>query len=502
MVEFNSVKEDTQAADVLIAGAGPAGLALACDLARRGVRTRVVEQGESLFPGSRGKGLQPRSLEVLDDLGIGEAVMRESRPYPRMLPWEGGTQGEAFDLVEMAAPRPGEPYSEIRLLPQWRTQELLYERLRSLGGEVEFGTRLTGLEQDGDGVRAELTTRNGGTSTASAAFLVAADGGRSTVRKALGVGMNGESVDSRPALIADVRLAGLGSDYWHVWPQARGGPLALCPLDGTGLFQLAAQFTDESAQPESSPEYVRTLVEKRSTLSAGDVREVHWASLFRASAALADRFREGRVFLAGDAAHVHSPAGGQGLNTGLQDAYNLGWKLGQVLRHGASDALLDTYEEERLPLAADVLGLSTRVHRGQQKRGRETQQLDIGYRGSSLAHELRTSPDGELRAGDRAPDALAVSAASSGEQSRQGERLRLFDEFRGPHWTLLSFGNARLPGSVPAGVRARRLTHIEEHAERAYGRGLFLVRPDGYVAVAADEWTASLTRRLPGLGLR
>ena len=112
---------------------------------------------------------------------------------------------------------------------------------------------------------------------------------------------------------------------------------------------------------------------------------------------------------------MHSPAGGQGLNTGLQDAYNLGWKLGQVLRHGASDALLDTYEEERLPLAADILGLSTRVHRGQQKRGRETQQLDIGYRGSSLAHELRTSPDGELRAGDRAPDALAVSAASSGE---------------------------------------------------------------------------------------
>ncbi|NLU72304.1 pentachlorophenol monooxygenase [Streptomyces sp. HNM0575] len=512
-VESRGVENLDGAAAVLVAGAGPVGLTLACDLARRGVRTRLIEQGGKLFPGSRGKGLQPRTLEVLDDLGLGEAVRRESGPYPRMLPWEGDRPGEPFDFVEPSEARPGEPYDEGRMLPQWRTQELLYERLRELGGEVEFGTRLTGLEQDGDGVTAHLTGPDGASTTARTAFLVAADGGRSTVRTSLGIAMTGEDVDPHPALVADVRLTGLDRGHWHVWPHARGGALALCPLHGSELFQLAAIFDDRDhspspgqgdpdqgrgprgkAEPGTSPDEVRALVAERSHLTADDVREVRWASVFRPRAALADRFRQGRVLLAGDAAHVHSPAGGQGLNTGIQDAFNLGWKLGGVLRHGAGDALLDTYEEERLPLAADVLGLSTRIHRGQQQRGRETRQLDIGYRDSSLAHELRSAPDGELRAGDRAPDAEAVTAG--------GERIRLFDAFRGPHWTLLAFGGTRLPDSVPDGVHAYELHGAEEHAEKAYGSGLFLVRPDGYLGAVADAWTPRLTGLLPRLGLR
>ncbi|QPP06889.1 pentachlorophenol monooxygenase [Streptomyces bathyalis] len=495
MGSLNSVKEAKGASTVLVVGAGPVGLALACDLTRRGVRARLIEKGGTLFPGSRGKGLQPRSLEVLDDLGLGEALRRESGPYPRMLPWEGDRPGKAFDFAGPSEARPGEPYGEIRMLPQWRTQELLHERLRELGGEVEFGTRLAGLQQDGDGVTAHLAAPDGGSlGTARAAFLVAADGGRSTVRTSLGIAMTGENIDPHPTLVADVRLTGLDRGHWHVWPHAEGGALALCPLHGSELFQLAAQFTDELARPGTSPGDIRALVAERSHLSEDDVREVRWASVFRPRAALADRFRQDRVLLAGDAAHVHSPAGGQGLNTGIQDAFNLGWKLGQVLRHGADDALLDSYEEERLPLAADVLGLSTRIHRGRQKRGRETHQLDIGYRDSSLAHELRPAPDGELRAGDRAPDAEAVTA--------RGERLRLFDAFRGPHWTLLAFGGAPLPDSVPAGVHPYEIRDAEEHAQKAYGTGLFLIRPDGYTGIAADAWTDRLTGLLPGLGLR
>ncbi|WP_314171748.1 FAD-dependent monooxygenase [Streptomyces winkii] len=511
MERFNSVKEPAGAPDVLVVGAGPVGLTLACDLARRGVRVRLVEQAGTLFPGSRGKGLQPRSLEVLDDLGLGEALRRESGPYPRMLPWDGDRPGEPFDFVEPSEPRPGEPYGEGRMLPQWRTQELLHERLRSLGGEVEFGTRLTGLGQDEDGVTARLTGPDGGGSTVRAAFLVAADGGRSTVRTSLGIDMTGEQVEPQPSLVADVRLTGLDRDHWHVWPHAEGGALALCPLHGTDLFQMAARFDDlghsprrspwGKAEPGTSPADVRALVSERSFLSADDVREVRWASVFRPNAALAERFRQGRVLLAGDAAHVHSPAGGQGLNTGIQDAYNLGWKLGQVLRHGAEDALLDTYEEERLPVAAEVLGLSTRIHRGRQQRGRATQQLDIGYRDGSLAHELRTAPGGELRAGDRAPDALVVSPPRAGDASRS-ERLRLFDAFRGPHWTLLAFGGARLPERVPAGVHAYGIRDAEAHAEKAYGEGLFLIRPDGHLGVAADAWTDGLSALLARFGLR
>lgn len=203
----------------------------------------------------------------------------------------------------------------------------------------------------------------------------------------------------------------------------------------------------------------------RTHLAAEDVTEVLWASDFRPRAALADRFRAGRVFLAGDAAHVHSPAGGQGLNTSVQDAYNLGWKLAAVLSDGADASLLDSYEEERRAVAADMLGLSTRIHRGEAKRGGATLQLDLGYRDSTLSAETRAEPGG-VRAGDRAPDGRV-------------DGTRLFDAFRGPHWTLLALGT-----DAPEPPRGVRLVTGPSH--RTYGTGLFLVRPDGYVGWTGD----------------
>lgn len=203
----------------------------------------------------------------------------------------------------------------------------------------------------------------------------------------------------------------------------------------------------------------------RTHLAPENVTELRWASDFRPRAALADRFRQGRVFLAGDAAHVHSPAGGQGLNTSVQDAYNLGWKLGAVLRGGAPASLLDTYEEERLPNAAKMLGLSTKVHRGETRRGEATRQLGIGYRESSLTEETRAPGEG-IRAGDRAPDRTVAG-------------VRLLDAFRGPHWTLLALGT-----KAPAAGDAIRV--VEGPPAETYGTGLFLVRPDGYVGWAGD----------------
>ncbi|CAM5438792.1 FAD-binding monooxygenase protein OS=Streptomyces glaucescens OX=1907 GN=SGLAU_12130 PE=4 SV=1 [Streptomyces glaucescens] len=172
------------------------------------------------------------------------------------------------------------------------------------------------------------------------------------------------------------------------------------------------------------------------------------------------------MFLAGDAAHLHSPAGGQGLNTSVQDAYNLGWKLGAVLRDGAEPGLLDTYEAERRPVAADMLELSTRVHRGEVRRGAATRQLGLGYRESALTRETRESPDG-VRAGDRAPDAAVAG-------------VRLFDAFRGPHWSLLAVGTDAEPPPLAASV-------VRIPAHGAYAPGVFLVRPDGYVAWAGDS---------------
>ncbi|MFI8002077.1 FAD-dependent monooxygenase [Streptomyces sp. NPDC086010] len=456
-MELNSVKET----DVLIVGAGPSGLALACDLARRGVRALVVEQAPSLFPGSRGKGIQPRTREVLDDLGVGDAVREHGGPAPIGMTWSGGERRGEYDMFRRAAPTEAEPYGEPWLLPQWRTQEILLARLRELGGDVLFSAALTDFVQDADGVTAELTT-----GPVRASHLVAADGGRSTVRRALGITMDGETVDPAPVLVADVRVARSALDRlnWHIFT-GEAGYTTLCPLPGTADFQLVAQFKEGA--PNLTPEGVRALVAARTHLSADAVTEVRWASDFRPRAALAERFREGRVLLTGDAAHIHSPAGGQGLNTSVQDAYNLGWKLGQVLLHGAPAALLETYEQERRPVAADMLGLSTRIHRGEQERGTATQQLGLGYRGGPLA----SGGAGVLEAGDRAPDGPA------------GEAGRLFDVFRGPHFTLLAVGtDAALPPSGGALLRVFRTA-----ANKAYGKGVFLVRPDGYIGWAGED---------------
>lgn len=448
--------------DVLVVGAGPTGLALGIDLARRGVAALVVERAEALFPGSRGKGIQPRTMEVFDDLGVLDAIRAAGGTYPVGMIWQDGRRVGEHRMFDAAEPSEDAPYNEPWMVPQWRTQQILRARLEELGGEVAFGREVVALTQDEGGVRAEFASGE----AVTARYAVAADGGRSTVRGLLGIGMAGETVDPHPTLVADVRISGLDRDNWHVFPPGEGdGFLAICPLAGTEDFQLVAQFPEGTA-PDLSLEGVRKVVAARSHLAPESVTELRWASDFRPRAALADRFRSGRVFLAGDAAHVHSPAGGQGLNTSVQDAYNLGWKLGAVLRDGADAALLDSYEEERRPVAAEMLGLSTRVHRGETRRGEATRQLGLGYRESPLTRETRTDP-GAVRAGDRAPDGAVAG-------------VRLFDAFRGPHWTLLALDGAQAPDL------GARIPVVQGPAPGAYGPGLHLVRPDGYVGWAGD----------------
>ncbi|WJV46612.1 FAD-dependent monooxygenase [Streptomyces flavofungini] len=472
----------TPTTEVLVVGAGPTGLTLACDLARRGVRALVVERAAGLFPGSRGKGVQPRTLEVFDDLGVAGAILAAGGAPPVGMVWQGGEQQGEYRMFDEPEPTDSAPYAGPVLVPQWRTQEILYARLTELGGSVAFGTEVTGITQDADGVTARLA----GGGTVRAAYVVAADGGRSAVRRALGIGMTGETVDPQPMLVADIRIAdgALDRNNWHVFPPpgthpsegaASGGDFAaICPLPGIADFQLVARFTG-GAEPDLSPDGVREAVAARTHLAAADVTEVRWASDFRPRAALADTFRAGRVLLAGDAAHVHSPAGGQGLNTSVQDAYNLGWKLGAVLRHGADAGLLDTYEEERRAVAARMLELSTRIHHGTDRRGAATRQLGLGYRDSSLSLDtsLDTSTatsDTAPRAGDRAPDAPLGAG-------------RLFDALRGPHFTLLAVAtDAELPPLNGEMARVRRTADCAP-----YGPGLHLIRPDGYIAWTGQD---------------
>ena len=469
--------------NVLICGAGAAGLTLAVDLARRGVGFRIIEQAAAPFAGSRGKGLQPRSQEVFDDLGILDRLLETARPYPPQRIWRAGGGFEVEALSEAREPTPAEPYAMPLLSPQFLTERALRERLAALGGRVEFGLELTGFTQDGEGVTATLAGP-GEPETLRCRYLVGADGGRSFVRHALHIDFPGKTLGVR-AVVADVRIDGLSDDAWHRWGEGLD-MIGLCPLWGTDLFQLQGPIALEG-EVDLSAAGLDAMVAARTGRRDLTVTAVAWASAYSMNARLADRYRVDRVFLAGDAAHIHPPTGGQGLNTSLQDAYNLGWKLAAVL-DGAPDALLDSYEAERRPVAAEVLGLSTRLLDAAKtgaamRRGRETNQMDIGYPDSPLSLEGPDRKTG-VAAGDRAPDAPV----------RGG---RLFDLFRGPHWTLLGHETGDAPPSRQ-GVRAHAIEDDHQgHMRDAYGLSpgeWVLVRPDGYVAAVGEA--AALVKHL------
>jgi 2-polyprenyl-6-methoxyphenol hydroxylase-like FAD-dependent oxidoreductase len=415
---------------VIIAGAGPTGLTLALDLARREIPFRLIDAAREPFQGSRGKGIQPRTLEIFDDLGVVDSILESGGPYPKLRIHVGPISFRAGSLGSDKPPTENVPYPNLWMVPQFRTEEILRERLRTFGVKVEFDTALATFMQDKDGVHAVLSTGE----SVRADFLVGCDGGHSTVRKVLGLRLEGDALDAEPNLVADVEIADLDQRDWHLWPFAKGGMIGLCPLPGTSLFQLISKEKTAAAD-------IETIVHR----STGHwVQRIAWSSIYRPSVRMVDRYRVGRVFLAGDAAHVHPPTGGQGLNTGVQDAYNLGWKLAHVIR-GGPDSLLDTYEAERLPIAAAVLGLSKRLYQTKSiKRGDATNQLALHYRTSPLSSG---KPLGKLCPGDRMPD------------RRLTDGSRLFEHLRGCHATELSIGD---------GLR-------------------ILIRPDGYIAHIGSE---------------
>jgi 2-polyprenyl-6-methoxyphenol hydroxylase-like FAD-dependent oxidoreductase len=486
--------------DVLICGAGAAGLALAIELARRNIAFRLIDKSPEPFRGSRGKGLQPRTLEVFDDLGIVDRTAAAGGLYPPQREYVAGGFEDKV-IMDHRDATPDEPYPMIRMLPQFLTEGIMRDRLAELGHQARYGQELVGFAQNDERVSATVQSKRGNEAV-HARYLVGCDGGRSFVRHALDIGFPGTTLGVR-AIVADLRMDGLNRDAWHRW-DGNGQPLAICPLAGTDLMQLQGAVPMEG-DIDLSIDGLRRLIAERTGRTDLVIRDIHWASVFTMNARLADRYQVGRVLLAGDAAHIHPPTGGQGLNTSIQDSYNLGWKLAAALR-GAPNTVLASYEAERRPVAAEVLGLSTRLLDAAKqgdgmRRGRETHQLDLGYPDSALSlnGEVLGCP---VRAGDRAPDAVCRGAG--------GRPVRLFDLYRGPHWTLLANG-LDAPAITPRpGLHihlvgpSREITDPDGNVRSAYGAspGWILVRPDGYIAatVAQDD-LATLEAHLEKVGL-
>lgn len=466
---------------VLVVGAGPTGLTLACDLARRGLSVRIIDRASRFPDSSRGKGLQPRSIEVFDDLGVAEQILQASTQNVVFRHYERDRVLRDVALYGHLKPAPDVPYLGTLLIPQWAIERVLRARLAEFGVRVELGSELTEFSQDDTAVSATVVSDRG-TERVEVDYLVGCDGGKSGIRKSLGVRFEGDTNATQVMLCGDVEVDGLSADAWHQW-LGDGHIVLICPLPGTKAWQFQASPIDDS--PPSLETFQR-IVDERTGLPIR-LSNPTWLSTYRINIRVADRLRVGRVFLAGDSAHVHPIAGGLGMNTGIQDAYNLGWKLAS-----ASDSLLDTYQEERLPIAEWTLRTSSRssaaILAGSRERSAgvdagmtdDVRQLGLHYRWSSLSRDLVDRAD-RLQAGDRAPDARLTTP--------DGGQVRLFDVFRGPGFTLLGFGAGCAEALARLTDRIR--THLvtqDADAFQTYGIDtdtLVLVRPDGYVALTA-----------------
>jgi len=520
--------------EVLVVGAGPTGLMAANLLRRSGVQVRVVERRAEATRESRAFAVQARTLELMQSLGLDQTFISRGVMATGIDIHVRGKHRGGLDLD--LADAPDTPFQYILMIPQSQTEAILIEDLRRLGVEVERGFEVTGAEQDSTGVRTDLRQADGATSRIRSAYVIGADGSWSAVRTAAGIGWTGDALPQR-FLLADCKVEWpFDHQRFRVFMHGRRIGLFL-PLDGARMSRvMATELSGDAGDGDASKPEPLDLKEIEAGFAAAagvplKLSDPVWVTRYKAHHRAVDVYSKGRIFVAGDAAHIHSPAGGQGMNTGLQDAANLAWKIAAVLRRGADDELLDTYHDERKPvgelvvrstgrlfaatagqagfkaavrdrIAAVMLKIVTHARPIQRKAFMGISERNIAYERSRYVCEGPSWPRQGPRAGARAPNA------------RINPEHDVFDLLRDYRWNLLAFSKEPLSPADAATVRAElnslaqqfgdlgahviaRFEHgLDPNALLANGpeafdrygvsgatrQALYLIRPDGYVA--------------------
>lgn len=514
--------------DVLIVGAGPTGLMLANQLVRRGVRVQIIDRHSGPAQQSRAMAVQARTMEIYSKLGIADQALALGQTGTGANLWSNGHWTARVPLGDIGQDQSPFPY--VLILGQDANEGIMGRHLHELGIDVQWNTELLKFAQQADSVTATIKTADGMTKLVSAAYMAGCDGARSAVREQSGITFPGAPYE-HVFFVADTVATGPmrpGELNVYLW---RDGFHLLFPMRGQDHWRIVGMLPRPLRDRENLS-FDEVIPAIRSEAGAAlDFKSCSWFSTYRIHHRCAEKFRDRRCFLLGDAAHIHSPAGGQGMNTGLQDAYNLGWKLALVVQGRANPALLNSYEQERQPVAQRLLattdrlfmllvsngwwakmfrtnivprmiGFAMTIQRVRTLAFRTISQIGIRYRHSPLSTTLPGLPAGAPCGGDRFP---WLKLGLDG-----GAAADLYQQLADTSFNLLVIGQPAPAEGLLTADDLLRIHVVTDDAVNATelaranitGPAFYLLRPDGHVAVAGGQLdTPAVDHYLRGLGI-